>query len=128
MKISEVSKHFSVSIQTLRYYERIGVIPNIPRDTNGFRDYRKSDLYWIHYVQALRRSGVSIHSIQTYVGLVRQGATTRDERKAILLEQRRKLLEQRALIDDALIHMDQKLSVYDEYVVALEENTRPSDQ
>lgn len=126
MKISDVSKKFNISIQTLRYYERLGVIPNVPRDKNGFRDYRKSDLYWVHYVQALRRSGVSIESIQRYVELVKQGSTTRDERKKILLDQREKLLEKRALIDDALEHMNHKLSVYDEYVIALENNTDSS--
>lgn len=127
MKISEVSKKFDLSIQTLRYYERLGVIPPVPRDDNGFRDYRQSDLYWIHYVQALRRSGVSIESIKLYVDLVKQGSATRDERKKILLEQRQKLLEKRASIDDALKHMDHKLSVYDEYVIALENNTDPSN-
>lgn len=127
MKISEVSRKFDISIQTLRYYERLHVIPPVPRDENGFRDYRKSDLAWIHYVQALRRSGVSIQSIQKYVRLVPKGVATRDSRKAILLEQRQKLLNQRALIDDALAHMDHKLSVYDDYVIALEHNTRTTD-
>lgn len=127
MKISEVSRRFNVSIQTLRYYERLGVVPPVPRDANGFRDYRKNDLYWVHYVQALRRSGVAIQSIRQYVGMVQQGPATRDERKRILLDQRQKLLDQRALIDDALVHMDHKLSVYDAYVVALEKNTTVSD-
>ncbi|GEO69251.1 MerR family transcriptional regulator [Levilactobacillus acidifarinae] len=126
MKISAVSQKFNISIQTLRYYERLQVIPPVPRDANGFRDYRPSDLAWIHYVQALRRSGVSITSIQAYVRLVPQGTVTRAARKAILLQQRQKLLDQRALIDDALAHMDHKLSVYDDYVVALEHDTQPT--
>lgn len=127
MKISEVSQKFGLSIQTLRYYERLRLIPPVPRDADGFRDYRTSDLYWIHYVQALRRAGVAVQSIQEYVSLVPQGVATRDERKRILLAQRQKLLAQRALIDDALAHMDHKLKVYDDYVVALEHNTQAPD-
>lgn len=124
MKISEVSKKFNLSIQTLRYYERIHLIPPVPRDNNGLRNYEESDLYWVHYVEALRNSGVSIKSIQEYVQLVEGGPATRDIRKKILLEQRESLLEKRKSIDIALQHMDKKLADYDEYVIALENNTR----
>ncbi|WP_186433678.1 MerR family transcriptional regulator [Pediococcus pentosaceus] len=68
MKISDVSKKFNISIQTLRYYEREGLIPAIHRDSNGVRDYQKDELYWIHYVQTLRNSGVTVASIKKYVG------------------------------------------------------------
>ncbi|WP_259769940.1 MerR family transcriptional regulator [Pediococcus pentosaceus] len=124
MKISDVSKKFSISIQTLRYYEREGLIPAIHRDSNGVRDYQKDELYWIHYVQALRNSGVTVASIKKYVGLVQKGSETREQRKQILLEQRQALLKKRAQIDDALKHMDIKLESYDTYVIELENNTK----
>lgn len=124
MKISDVSKKFNISIQTLRYYEREGLIPAIHRDSNGVRDYQKDELYWIHYVQALRNSGVTVASIKKYVGLVQKGSETREQRKQILLEQRQALLKKRAQIDDALKHMDIKLESYDTYVIELENNTK----
>lgn len=124
MKISEVSRKFNISIQTLRYYEREGLIPYVHRGANGIRDYQSSELYWIHYIQALRNSGVSVSSIKDYVKLVQQGSETRDARKKILLDQKQVLLKQRALIDDALSHMNTKLDIYDSYVIELEENTR----
>lgn len=124
MKISDVSKKFSISIQTLRYYEREGLIPAIHRDSNGVRDYQKDELYWIHYVQTLRNSGVTVASIKKYVGLVQKGSETREQRKQILLEQRQALLKKRAQIDDALKHMDIKLESYDTYVIELENNTK----
>ena len=117
MKISDVSKKFNISIQTLRYYEREGLIPAIHRDSNGVRDYQKDELYWIHYVQTLRNSGVTVASIKKYVGLVQKGSETREQRKQILLEQRQALLKKRAQIDDALKHMDIKLESYDTYVI-----------
>lgn len=128
MKISDVSKKFSISIQTLRYYEREGLIPAIHRDSNGVRDYQKDELYWIHYVQALRNSGVTVASIKKYVGLVQKGSETREQRKQILLEQRQALLKKRAQIDDALKHMDIKLESYDTYVIELENNTKKTNQ
>lgn len=124
MKISDVSKKFNISIQTLRYYEREGLIPAIHRDSNGVRDYQKDELYWIHYVQTLRNSGVTVASIKKYVGLVQKGSETREQRKQILLEQRQALLKKRAQIDDALKHMDIKLESYDTYVIELENNTK----
>lgn len=128
MKISDVSKKFNISIQTLRYYEREGLIPAIHRDSNGVRDYQKDELYWIHYVQALRNSGVTVASIKKYVGLVQKGSETREQRKQILLEQRQALLKKRAQIDDALKHMDIKLESYDTYVIELENNTKKTNQ
>lgn len=124
MKISAVSRKFGLSIQTLRYYERAGLIPAVPRNAQGIRDYQESDLYWIHYVQALRKAGVSVASIKDYVRLVPQGSPTRDERKRILLAQKQELLKQRAVIDEALRHMAIKLDGYDTYVLELEKNTR----
>ncbi|AVL02719.1 hypothetical protein PP40703_07805 [Pediococcus pentosaceus] len=128
MKISDVSKKFNISIQTLRYYEREGLIPAIHRDSNGVRDYQKDELYWIHYVQTLRNSGVTVASIKKYVGLVQKGSETREQRKQILLEQRQALLKKRAQIDDALKHMDIKLESYDTYVIELENNTKKTNQ
>ncbi|MCS8569783.1 MerR family transcriptional regulator [Pediococcus pentosaceus] len=124
MKISDVSKKFNISIQTLRYYEREGLIPAIHRDSNGVRDYQKDELYWIHYVQVLRNSGVTVASIKKYVGLVQKGSETREQRKQILFEQRQALLKKRTQIDDALKHMDIKLESYDTYVIELENNTK----
>lgn len=117
-------KSLIYSIQTLRYYEREGLIPAIHRDPNGVRDYQKDELYWIHYVQALRNSGVTVASIKKYVGLVQKGSETREQRKQILLEQRQALLKKWAQIDDALKHMDIKLESYDTYVIELENNTK----
>lgn len=128
MKISDVNKKFNISIQTLRYYEREGLIPAIHRDSNGVRDYQKDELYWIHYVQTLRNSGVTVASIKKYVGLVQKGSETREQRKQILLEQRQALLKKRAQIDDALKHMDIKLESYDTYVIELENNTKKTNQ
>lgn len=123
MKISEVSKKFNISIQTLRYYENEKILPPIPRDKSGHRNYQETDLYWVHYVKALRLAGVDIESIKKYVILVKEGSSTRDERKQILLEQRRQIIKKIAIDKDALKHMDIKLGVYDKYMIDIEKNT-----
>lgn len=128
MNISEVSEKFQLSQDTLRYYEKAGLIPKVHRNKYGKRDYLKSDLYWIHYVKALRNSGVSIKSIIKYVSLVQQGMQTRDKRKKILLEQKEQLEQRIKETQEALKHLNIKLDIYDEYVVQLEQNTRISDK
>lgn len=124
MKIAEASQKFGMSIQTLRYYEREGIIPPVHRNKNGIRDYQRADLYWLHYVQALRRAGISVASIKKYVQLVQEGKETREKRKQILLEQRTKLIKKIEQEQDALRHLNYKLSVYDQYVIDLENNTK----
>lgn len=124
MKISEVSEKFGITIQTLRYYERIGIIPKVNRNSSGIRDYDKRDLNWIHYIQALRAAGASIESIKQYVSLVELGPTTRECRKEILLEQKDELIKKREEINEALFRMNRKLDEYHSYVIELEKNTK----
>lgn len=124
MKIAEASKKFGMSIQTLYYYEREGIIPPVHRNKDGIRDYQKADLYWLHYVQALRRAGVSVASIKKYVQLVQEGKSTREERKQLLLDQRKILIKKIEKEQDALRYLNHKLSVYDQYVIELENNTK----
>ncbi|MEY8662887.1 MerR family transcriptional regulator [Ligilactobacillus faecis] len=68
-KQKEVSQLFGLSIDTLRYYERIGIIPPIARDKNGYRDYKTTDLNWIYLVKTLRKTGMPINALQKYTRL-----------------------------------------------------------
>ena len=72
MKISEVSKKFGVSEHTLRYYERIGLLPPVNRDKKGIRDYTEEDCEWISFIKCMRAAGLSIKTLIEYVTMFQE--------------------------------------------------------
>ena len=88
MTIAEIAEKYGLSTDTLRYYERIGLIPPVRRNKAGNRDYGEMDHKVIGFVKRMRQAGVSVESLIEYTKLLRQGARTRETRKAILREQR----------------------------------------
>lgn len=82
--ISEVSKRFGLTHDTLRYYERVGLILPVPRSANGIRNYTDHICRWIGFVHGMRNAGVSIEVLKEYVTLYAQGEPTRAKRKALL--------------------------------------------
>lgn len=60
MTIGEVSKIYDISVETLRYYERVGLIPEVVRRKSGVRDYSKTDCEWVYFIKCMRRAGISI--------------------------------------------------------------------
>lgn len=79
MTISEVSEKYGLTADTLRYYERIGLLPRVARKANGVRDYRQEDCQMIGFIKCLRGAGMPVDLLIQYFGLVKQGdATTRD--------------------------------------------------
>jgi len=94
MKIAEVSLQFGLSVDTLRYYERIGLISAVMRSKSGIRDYSEADLRRIEFVKCMRSAGLPIDVLSEYVSLLQQGDGTIGIRKKLLMEQR-DLLEAR---------------------------------
>ena len=91
MMIAEVSKRFGLSPDTLRYYERVGLIPPVNRTASGIRDYTEEDCRWIEFIKCMRGAGLSIEVLIKYVSLFQQGDATIDQRKELL--QQRDLLQ-----------------------------------
>lgn len=116
MNITEVSRTFGLSIETLRYYERIGLIPKVHRKGNGYRDYTEEDLQWIYYAKVLRKAGVSIDAMTRYIALARQGDGTVQERLAVLRRQRRDMEERLAHLREAMTYLDIKISRCEEFL------------
>ena len=112
MTISEVSKQYGVSADTLRYYERIGLIPPVPR-INGARNYDASSLSWVELVKCMRSAGVGIEALMEYARLFQQGEETLEARKALLVEQRRQLLARMEDIQASLDRLDGKIAGYE---------------
>ena len=92
--ITEVSKKTGLSVETLRYYERVGLIPKVARTGAGLRSYGDTDLCWIEFIKCMRDAGVPIDILVKYVALYQQGEPTRQERARLLAEQMR-LLDER---------------------------------
>ena len=88
MTIAQVSQKYGLSQDTLRYYERIGIIPPVPRNKSGIRDYDEVSCNWIELMKCMRAAGVQIETLIRYVALFRQGDETLEERRALLDEQR----------------------------------------
>lgn len=117
MTITEVSQKFGMPQDTLRYYERIGLIPRVNRNKNGIRDYTEQDCKWVEFIKCMRASGLPIEVLIEYVELFQQGDATIEARKAIFVEQRRLLLERMAEMQRTLERLDYKLAVYEQTVV-----------
>lgn len=91
MTIAEVSRRFDLSADTLRYYERIGLIPPVPRTKSGIRDYDEESCNWIELMKCMRAAGVQIEALIEYVALFQRGDETVEAAKALLIEQREQL-------------------------------------
>lgn len=116
MKVSEVSKKYDISADTLRYYEKIGLIKNVPRNKSGIRDYDENALKRIEFIKCMRSAGVEIEILIKYMNLLEQGKKTVLERKDLLSEQKNKLLEKQKSISSTLDRLDYKISLYDEII------------
>ena len=95
MTIGEVSEKFQITADTLRYYERIGLIPPVPRKKNGIRDFDEQACKWVGFVKCMRNAGVQIEPLIEYVSLLQKG-TGIERRKQILIEQRARLHRQQS--------------------------------
>ncbi len=113
MTIGEVSKEFDITTDTLRYYERIGLIPPVPRRRNGIRDYDEAACKWVSFIKCMRSSGVQIEALIEYVTLLQAG-TGIERRKQILIEQRARLMEQEERLRSTIERLDYKIEHYEE--------------
>ncbi len=120
MTIAEVSQKYEISADTLRYYERIGLIPPVNRNTNGIRDYTEEDCNWVHFIKCMRSAGLSIEILAEYVTMFQQGNSTIKSRKELLIEQRKQLAERIEEMKDVLERLDNKIEGYEERVVKFE--------
>jgi DNA-binding transcriptional MerR regulator len=120
MKIAEVSERYGLSLDTLRYYERIGLIPPVNRNESGIRDYNELDLRRVDFIKCMRSAGLPVEVLIEYVTLVQQGDKTIDARKEILVEQRKLLVDRMDEMQKTLDILDHKIEVYEKAVLKKE--------
>jgi DNA-binding transcriptional MerR regulator len=124
MTITEVSEKFDISQDTLRYYERIGLIPRVNRYKSGIRDYTEEDCRWVEFIKCMRSAGLPIEVLIEYVTLFGQGDATIEARKKLLTEQRKLLIEKMEDMKKTLERLDYKIASYEQTVVEKEKALR----
>lgn len=113
MTIKEVSEKYQISQDTLRYYERVGMIPPVTRTAGGIRDYQQTDIQWVELAKCMRSAGLPVEAMIEYVRLFQEGDGTIPARLQLLVEQRENLLEQRRQIDETLDRLNYKIARYE---------------
>ncbi|WP_203457115.1 MerR family transcriptional regulator [Paenibacillus tepidiphilus] len=126
MSIAEVSEKFKLTQDTLRYYERIGLIPPVTRNKSGMRTYTEEDCRWVDFIKCMRQSaGLPVETLIEYVTLSRQGDATLETRKGLLTEQRTRLAGKIAEMTDTLLRLDDKIERYEQTILKKEQALRP---
>lgn len=126
MTIAEVCARFELSQDTLRYYEKIGLIPTIERRTSGIRNYNEEDCKWIEFIKCMRSAGLTIEFLSEYVRLFKEGEVTLEKRRHLLIEQRERLREHMAEMQNTLDRLDRKVERYDTLVSEKESQLKRS--
>lgn len=116
MTIKEVSDKFDISQDTLRYYERVGMIPPVNRTSGGMRDYQENDLAWVELAVCMRSAGLPVETIIEYVRLTQEGNSTFSARLRLLENQKEVLLKQKEKIEDAMKRLNYKIRRYEKAV------------
>ena len=113
MTISEVSMKYDISSDTLRYYERIGLIPYVTRNKSGIRDFNEEDCRWVKFAKCMRSAGLQVETLIEYLALFQKGESTIPARMQLLIEQRDQLLVKVTEIQETLERLDYKIGNYE---------------
>lgn len=124
--IQDAATETGISRDTLRYYEKIGILPGIARSQSGHRRFSDDDMGWIKLVQCLRATGMPIEDLHAYAELMQQGDATAGERLRLLHEHRSRIKADMAELSTALELVERKISGYDE-VLRRGINVEPPD-
>jgi len=114
MTIKEAAQRTGISIDNLRYYERIGLIPEVPRTESGIRNYDEMSISWIEFAMRFKKAGVSLEAIREYIQLAVQGLSTKEARLEILLETKAVLEKKMYEIQETLDVVNYKIDTYEQ--------------
>ena len=111
MKISEVSKLINIPSATLRYYEQIGLLPNIKKE-HEIRDYQDKDIERLNFIICMKKAGFKLDSIIKFLDLINDKKTGEEKRLEMLLEQKEILLKEMREQEKALTFLNYKIDLY----------------
>ena len=122
MKIGQLARRSGLSAHTIRFYERIGLLPRADRDGSGQRDYDVSILIWIEFLRRLKTTGMPIREMLRYAALRERGPATGAERRALLEAHRETVRAHVAELQACLLVLDSKIGAYADAEQRIEEN------
>lgn len=112
MNMREFSDRVELSSYTLRYYEKIGLLKHVQRNSSGHRTYSNRDIDWVNFIKRLKDTGMPLEEIQKYASLRALGAETVAERQALLEQHRENLVEHIRRQNEHLTALDKKINLY----------------
>ncbi len=127
MNSKEAAEMFGLTTDTIRYYERVGVIPPIERDKNGYRVYTTRDLNWIYLAKSLRHAGVSIESLIEFATLAQLDGNVEQAQKQILRDQLQEINEKLTEMTQTRDLLQYKIDTYDEHIAKFKSGEATSD-
>lgn len=121
MNIKEVAQKYDLTADTLRYYEKVGLIPKVNRNEVGYRDFTEEDINWVEFAKCMRSAGMSIEALSEYVALFQKGDSTIAQRKQILLDQQAIMAEKLKDMQATYDRLTKKVDNYDNHIAKFEE-------
>ncbi len=121
MTIAQVADKYGITPDTLRYYERVGLIPSVTRSAGGIRNYGEEECNWVEFIVCMRGAGIEVDALIRYVSLFKAGNGTLKERKNILIEQRDKLARRVEELEKTLARLDKKIENYESVLIPAQE-------
>jgi len=112
--IKEVATMFDLSISTIHYYDKQGLLPFVDKNASGYRAFTQSDLNFIHTICCLKDTGMPIKTIKTYINLCMAGPDTIPDRRALLTAHKQAVLAKQAKLEASLAEIDDKLDRYND--------------
>lgn len=112
MKISEVAEKTGFPSSTIRFYEKMGLIRNVKKGTDGKRTFSEEDLKWIQFIASMKNARISVEEMKSYAELFYSGNENLDERIAVTQNHKDKLLEEKRQIEVAIAFLDDKIDYY----------------
>ncbi len=115
MKIGELSRRSGLSIHTIRYYEKIGLMRKKTKDSSGHREYSEYDVEWIGFLNCLKATEMSLDRIHYFIDLIDKGESTASERFRILEEQKKALENKISLLNTHIEHLNYKIENFEKF-------------
>lgn len=112
--MKEVCEQIDMPYETLKYYCKEGLVPNVKRDKNNYRDFDETNIAWLKGLQCLRKCGLSIQEMKQYMNYCMEGPSTIPQRKDMLETTKEHLLDQIEEIKESIDYIDQKQEYYDQ--------------
>lgn len=112
--MKEACDKVGISYETLKFYCKEGLVPNVKRDKNNYRIFDEKNIAWLKGLQCLRKCGMSIKDMKQYMNYCLEGVSTIPERKEMLDKSKKYLLEQVEKLNESINFIDNKQMFYDD--------------